>query len=78
MAASVLGEIRRAKSEAKQSMRSPVERVAVTATPLRAAALRAVGLDLCEAGNVADLVVVEGTSEADDVVVELGSAPSKL
>ncbi|HTZ10300.1 MAG TPA: valine--tRNA ligase [Acidimicrobiales bacterium] len=72
MAAYVLGEIRKAKSNAKVSMRAPVARVTVVDSAERLALLRAAADDVCEAGGVAELVTREGPPE---VVVELGPTP---
>ncbi len=71
VAAAVLGGIRRAKSDAKVSMRSEVARVVVTDTPARLDALdRGVG-DVQDAGVVAELEMVAG--DAFDVVVTLAA-----
>jgi valyl-tRNA synthetase len=68
-AGDVLGEVRRAKSEAKRSMRAEVTSVAVTDTPERLAALAAAADDVRAAGSVAELTTTEG--DAFVVVVEL-------
>ena len=60
VAGAVLSELRGAKSAAKVSMRTPIERAAVTDTPERIALLRTVAADVAEAGKVADLQLVEG------------------
>ena len=52
VAADVLTEVRRAKSEAKQSMRAAIARVVVTDTAERLAALALVADDLKDAGVV--------------------------
>jgi valyl-tRNA synthetase len=49
----VLGAARRAKSEARLPLRSPVARVVVTGTPQRLAAVRAAEADLRAAGRIA-------------------------
>jgi valyl-tRNA synthetase len=54
--AAVLGEVRKAKSEARQSMRAEVRLVVVRDTPERLTALRLVEDDVKEAGRVAELV----------------------
>ncbi|HET6662617.1 MAG TPA: valine--tRNA ligase, partial [Acidimicrobiales bacterium] len=59
-AAAVLGEIRRAKSEAKRSMRAPVASVTVTDTADRLALLALAAADVRSAGNVASLETIEG------------------
>ena len=70
-AAAVLAEVRKAKTEAKQSLRAEVSRVLVRDSPERLAALAAAEADVREAGHIADLV----TEEADErsVTVELAS-----
>ena len=60
MAAAVLGEVRKAKSEAHQSMRAEVRRAVVTDTPERLAALRLAAADVREAGRIAELVLEAG------------------
>ncbi len=71
VAASALGEIRRAKSEAKRSMRSPVASVTVADTADRLTLLALAAADVRSAGNVASLEMVEG--EAFSVEVTLAS-----
>ena len=66
-----LGEIRKAKTEAKRSMRTEVVRAVVTDTPEIVAALRLAAADLAEAGRVAELVIDEGEPA---VAVELAPA----
>jgi valyl-tRNA synthetase len=51
----VLGAVRRAKSEAKLPLRTPVARVVVAGTPERLAAVRAAEADLRAAGRIAEL-----------------------
>jgi valyl-tRNA synthetase len=60
VAAAVLGEIRRAKSEAKRSMRAPVASLTVTDTPDRLALLGRAEADVRSAGNVASLDTIAG------------------
>ncbi|UDY37329.1 valine--tRNA ligase [Dermatobacter hominis] len=60
VAAAVLSELRGAKSAAKVSMRTPIEKAVVTDAPERLALLRSVAADVAEAGKVADLQLVEG------------------
>ncbi|MGE0795548.1 MAG: valine--tRNA ligase [Acidimicrobiia bacterium] len=67
VAADALGEIRKAKTAAKRSLRTDVVRAAVTDTPERLAALRLARADLAEAGRVADLVLVDGPTLSVDV-----------
>ena len=51
----VLGEVRKAKTEARRSMRWPVERLLVRDTPAALALLRPAAADLAAAGRVASL-----------------------
>ncbi len=69
VAADVLREVRRSKSEAKRSMRAPVLQVLVTDTPERLAAVEAVAADLRSAGAVEELIVRQG--DAFEVAVTL-------
>ena len=71
-AAWVLGEVRRAKTDAKLSMRAPVARVVVRAPAPRLAAIAPAEADLKEAGSIAE-VVLEESGEAS-VSVELAVA----
>jgi valyl-tRNA synthetase len=71
VAAAVLGEVRRAKSEAKRSMRAPVASVTVTDSADRLALLALAAADVRSAGNVASLDTVEG----DAFSVEVTLAP---
>ncbi|MBW3648494.1 MAG: valine--tRNA ligase, partial [Actinobacteria bacterium] len=73
VAGEVLGQIRKAKSSAKVSMRAPVERLEVRAGRERTTYVRQVETDLRGAGVVTDLVVseVEG-----DEGVEVTLAPT--
>jgi valyl-tRNA synthetase len=73
MAASVLGEIRRAKTSAKRSMRAPVERLTVVDEPRRLELLAAAEGDLRQAGSV---VVLETRTGPAAVEVILGEEPS--
>ncbi|MGH9269347.1 MAG: class I tRNA ligase family protein, partial [Acidimicrobiales bacterium] len=70
VAADVLGEVRRAKSAAKVSLRAPVASVVVRDRPERLAALRRAGADLRDAGTIAG-IAYEGAG-AFEVVVTLG------
>ena len=63
----VLGQVRRAKSEAKLSQRTGVDRLVVRDTAQRLDALRAARGDLGDAGSVAELVL----EEADEPSVEI-------
>ena len=73
-AAEVLGQVRRAKSEARRKLRTPVEQAHVTASPVFLAALGAATADLCDAGNIADLVLsVEAGDGGPTVDVKLAA-----
>jgi valyl-tRNA synthetase len=66
----VVGQIRSAKSAASRSMRWPVARATVLATPERLARITQAADDLKEAGTIAELVLSErpdGTEDAVDV-----------
>jgi valyl-tRNA synthetase len=69
VAAVVLGEIRKAKTEAKRSLKTPVARVEVVDTAERIAALELAVDDLREAGNVAELVLTAGDEPAVSVTL---------
>ncbi len=72
VAADVLREVRRAKSEAKASMKAPVATATVSDTAERLAALALVADDLREAGAIAEL----HTTEADGFAVAAELAPT--
>ena len=72
MAAYVLGEIRRAKTAAKTSMRTTVARLTVVDDPERLALLAEAEGDLREAGGVLELTTRPGPPE---VIVELAVDP---
>ena len=55
-----LGQVRKAKSDAKRSMRTEVSRCVVRESAERLAALRPASDDLCAAGRVQELVLEEG------------------
>jgi valyl-tRNA synthetase len=61
-AAAVLGEIRRAKTEAGVSLRAPVASVVVEAAPATLEDVRSAADDLCQAGSVSKLTL-EGRRE---------------
>src|SRR5438270_844437 len=67
VAAAVTAEVRRAKTEAKASLRADVTKVTVRDTSERLAALRAAEADVKEAGHIAELV----TEEATELSVEV-------
>ena len=73
VAAEVTAEIRRAKTEAKASLRADVAKVVVRDTSERLAALRAAEADVKEAGHIAELV----TEEAAQLSVEVELAPTE-
>jgi valyl-tRNA synthetase len=66
--AAVLGEVRRAKTASKRSMRAPVARVEVRGH----AAARQAAADLKDAGHIEELVFADGT---DAVEVTIGDHP---
>ncbi len=68
MVASVLGEVRRAKTTRQTSMRAPVARLTVVDDPERLALLSQAESDLRDAGGVVELVTRPGPPE---VIVEL-------
>jgi valyl-tRNA synthetase len=70
VATAVLTEVRRAKTQARRSLRTPVARLEVADHPDRLAVLADVAGDLCRAGHVTDLVVL-GPADALSVRVEL-------
>jgi valyl-tRNA synthetase len=73
VAADVLKEVRKAKSEARRPMRAPVARVVVHDNPDRLSALRLGVEDLRAAGSIAAVATAE--SEEFAVEVELAEAP---
>jgi valyl-tRNA synthetase len=78
VAAEVLGRVRRTKSEARRSVRAPVDRVAVTDVSSRLERLGRADAEVREAGAVAQLVLIEG--DAFDVEVALsedGEGPTR-
>ena len=74
VAADVLGHVRRAKTEAKQSMKAAVRRVTVTDTSDRLAALKSVESDIRDAGTVAAVDVVEGDTFLVEVELDQPAA----
>jgi valyl-tRNA synthetase len=67
----VLGEIRKAKTEGRRSMRAPVELLRVTAGADWLASFAAGAPDVIEAGSVAQLVTQVATQEAGAPAVEI-------
>ncbi|HEX2576293.1 MAG TPA: valine--tRNA ligase [Aquihabitans sp.] len=79
VAAEVLGRIRKAKSDAKTSMRAEVALVVVHDTDDRLAALELVAGDVCDAGKVAELRTVEaagGELAVDVTLAEPAADPA--
>ena len=72
LAADVLAEVRKAKSTAKRSMRTPVLRAEVRADDAALALLRGVEVDLRNAGVVQELAYAPAAETS--VVVELAPA----
>jgi valyl-tRNA synthetase len=75
LTAAVLGEIRSAKSQAKQGMRAGVRRCTVTGPPGAIAAIEAARSDLTDAGVVGELLLEVGEDENLTVKVEMGPGP---
>jgi valyl-tRNA synthetase len=69
MASDAIGEIRKAKSEARRSMRTPVQRATISDTAARLALFGQAADDVRAAGQVADLQTADGDAFA--VAVEL-------
>ena len=67
VAAAVLGEVRKAKSEAKRSMRADVAVATVTDTAPRLALLALAESDVRSAGRIAELRTVVGETLAVEV-----------
>jgi valyl-tRNA synthetase len=73
-AAAVLGHVRKAKSDAKVSMRADVDTVVVTGPPAFLAAVRAAAQDLQDAGRIRHLQLAEGDQQGTEV--RLAEAPA--
>ena len=71
--ASVVGEVRKAKSDAKVSMRTDVTKASVHASAEQVAQLQSARGDLSAVGRIAELELVDGASEIL-VTVELAQA----
>ena len=69
VAAEALAAVRRAKSQARRSMRAPVARLRVVGAPERIEALRAVAADLRAAGAIAELDLEPGAVAATEVTL---------
>jgi valyl-tRNA synthetase len=78
VAADVLGAVRKAKSEARRSMRAGVIRVDVHDTAERLAALAPAAADLKEAGHIAELVTAPADSASVEVELEPEPEPETL
>ncbi len=75
VAARVVGEIRKAKTEAQQSLRADVARVVVCDTAANLAALASADSDVREAGKVATLETEECPAGADPTVTVTLASP---
>ena len=73
VAAAVLAEVRRAKTQARRSLRTEAAAVAVADRPERLAALAEVAGDVCRAGRIADLSIGP-PADAPAVRVDLAGA----
>jgi valyl-tRNA synthetase len=71
VAASVLSEVRKAKSNSKRSLATPVVRAVVSDTQERLNALDAARADVRDAGKIHELVTVVVAEDASGVAVEL-------
>ena len=69
IAGEVLGAVRKAKSDAQQGMRIPVERVTVREEAQRIEALKSVAADIRDAARIEDLAFESGTDPFIDVVL---------
>ena len=69
VAGDVLSLLRKAKSDAKASMRTEIATARVTDTPERLAALERVQADVVEAGRVRELTTVPGAALAVEAVL---------
>ncbi|MGH8900213.1 MAG: valine--tRNA ligase [Egibacteraceae bacterium] len=67
----VLGEIRKAKSAAKLSVRAPVARTVVRGPAERLEAVRAAATDLKHAGRVDVLDLIEEQAEEDELAIDV-------
>ena len=71
VAGEVLAQVRKAKSSAKVSMKTPVTRLVVTDTADRLALVSLAHDDLVNAGVVTDLVLSEGEPSVEVVLVSV-------
>ncbi len=65
VACDVVGAARRAKTEAKKSLRAPIERATVTGSAADLALLAAVQADVVESSGIAELVTVAAADDAE-------------
>ena len=68
---SALGQVRRAKTEAKQSQRATVARLVVTANAEMLAAIDIGRHDLIEAGSITELVLEERASDSNEIATQI-------
>lgn len=73
IATAVLGEVRKAKTTAKRSLRTEVSRVEITGSSAMLDALRLGETDLCEAGRIAEIRCRAVSDEALGVSVTLAN-----
>lgn len=71
VAGDVLRVVRRAKSDAKQSMKAPVATTTVRDSAERIAALRLAATDVAAAGSIRDLNLAEATGEATEPAIDV-------
>ena len=77
VAAETLGAIRKAKTEAKVSIKAPVESVVATQTAERAAALRLSASDVADAGAVGSLSVHDAADDTStSLAIKLAEIPA--
>lgn len=69
VASDVMSHIRRAKSDARVSMKEEVSRVTVTDSPERLSALLMVKGDICQAGHINNLIINPGGSFSVKVIL---------
>ena len=69
----VLGEVRKAKTEAKRSLKTEIDRVVIRDTALRLAAIRAASIDLSNAGAIAEIRYEELAEGEPSVMVTLAT-----
>ncbi len=74
LASTVIGAIRKAKSDARLSMRAPVRLVRVSGDPAQVEAVAAIAPDLRSAGNVAELRLEPSSAPALAIDVTLDGA----